>query len=760
MENEINIYLSEIGETLKISVNENLYKNLENSLKKHIGINIKDILILNSNSQNLNLDILNNNNINDNNLYIYSLDNNYELYKRYFNEIFKTKNENFNFYVSNELIQTFNFNFNFNFNNNNNINNNNNKNNENNNNFNDNEIIINKLKIVLENFKNSHIQIQSNLKIIKYLLVNNISNITKSLYVFYKNFNIQTNVLKQNFSNFNFIYSETQKHLENLNNKFKTFIQFKLSLNSLKQKDFFEKIFNENKIKKTKENIFNQFKNLSEKIKDKEKKYENLLKNIYDLNLENNINKIIDNNELDLIKEKFNKFSEFISKYSKLKFENDLKQINNGLNLEKIEKEYENIINQSIFNNLLSDCEKLVFNFKDFISNNVLIKFFDYSNKIFNNINSINEINKKLKSYQNLLNNIEKEIYSFIFYINEINNFQFYYNEFERRICFLKNLKIKINFLKDDIKNENKNRNFYNQKLSEKNNNKLINDFTKNNNNNNIQIFFDWNEIKYNFDIYGDIYYNSINIYENEEEKNNNFNNNNKIIINENIDYNNRIFNLNKEIEKYSFIIKDLKEKIKLKEKTLEEFQNNFKKINYYFDEIKNNNNNIENNFNFQNTYLIKKTFFEYFTNILTIKNNEINTLNKKYNILFMNIEDYYSEINNKYIIDFFNIYKGTRNLFFKYNNNFYCVLLNNNNNNNLNETTNFIFKLDLIKNNIDKILLEKKIVFIIGIVNYIDNENYITLSKIDYIFEISNINNTNNNNNNNKEIYFNFIFN
>ena len=81
MENEINIYLSEIGETLKISVNENLYKNLENSLKKHIGINIKDILILNSNSQNLNLDILNNNNINDNNLYIYSLDNNYELYK-------------------------------------------------------------------------------------------------------------------------------------------------------------------------------------------------------------------------------------------------------------------------------------------------------------------------------------------------------------------------------------------------------------------------------------------------------------------------------------------------------------------------------------------------------------------------------------------------------------------------------------------------------------------------------------------------------
>ena len=315
-----------------------------------------------------------------------------------------------------------------------------------------------------------------------------------------------------------------------------------------------------------------------------------------------------------------------------------------------------------------------------------------------------------------------------------------------------------FNFLKDDIKNENKNRNFYNQKLSEKNNNKLINDFTKNNNNNNIQIFFDWNEIKYNFDIYGDIYYNSINIYENEEEKNNNFNNNNKIIINENIDYNNRIFNLNKEIEKYSFIIKDLKEKIKLKEKTLEEFQNNFKKINYYFDEIKNNNNNIENNLNFQNTYLIKKTFFEYFTNILTIKNNEINTLNKKYNILFMNIEDYYSEINNKYIIDFFNIYKGTRNLFFKYNNNFYCVLLNNNNNN-LNETTNFIFKLDLIKNNIDKILLEKKIVFIIGIVNYIDNENNITLSKIDYIFEISNINNTNNNNNN-KEIYFNFIFN
>ena len=222
MENEINIYLSEIGETLKISVNENIYKNLENSLKKHIGINIKDILILNSNSQNLNLDILNNNNINDNNLYIYSLDNNYELYKRYFNEIFKTKNENFNFYVSNELLQTFNFNFNFNFNNNNNINNNNIKNKENNNNFNDNEIILNKLKIVLENFKNSHIQIQSNLKIIKYLLANNISNITKSLYVFYKNFNIQTNVLKQNFSNFNFIYSETQKHLENLNNKFKT----------------------------------------------------------------------------------------------------------------------------------------------------------------------------------------------------------------------------------------------------------------------------------------------------------------------------------------------------------------------------------------------------------------------------------------------------------------------------------------------------------------------------------------------------------
>ena len=60
-----------------------------------------------------------------------------------------------------------------------------------------------------------------------------------------------------------------------------------------------------------------------------------------------------------------------------------------------------------------------------------------------------------------------------------------------------------------------------------------------------------------------------------------------------------------------------------------------------------NNKNNINNENNENNIYLslsqtfiIKKTFFNYFTNLLSIKNEEYNRLFSLYNSLKMSLED------------------------------------------------------------------------------------------------------------------------
>ena len=62
---------------------------------------------------------------------------------------------------------------------------------------------------------------------------------------------------------------------------------------------------------------------------------------------------------------------------------------------------------------------------------------------------------------------------------------------------------------------------------------------------------------------------------------------------------------------------------------------------------IINNKNNINNENNENNIYLslsqtfiIKKTFFNYFTNLLSIKNEEYNRLFSLYNSLKMSLED------------------------------------------------------------------------------------------------------------------------
>ena len=57
-------------------------------------------------------------------------------------------------------------------------------------------------------------------------------------------------------------------------------------------------------------------------------------------------------------------------------------------------------------------------------------------------------------------------------------------------------------------------------------------------------------------------------------------------------------------------------------------------------DKIKNNKNNDNIFLTLEQAFVIKKTFFNYFTNLLSIKNEEYNKLFSLYNSLKMSLED------------------------------------------------------------------------------------------------------------------------
>ena len=230
---------------------------------------------------------------------------------------------------------------------------------------------------------------------------------------------------------------------------------------------------------------------------------------------------------------------------------------------------------------------------------------------------------------------------------------------------------------------------------------------------NSILSFFEWDDIKGNFDIYGDKYYTNIKIDEDElnyfisnnkyspkisTKNHNNININIDNIFSENYFQQEMIYRLNKKIIEYKAEIEQLTNKIENKNNEFRQLKYNIEQINNIFnsliqnkqkdknnseenigikkenkifnplyDEIndeneeesfaikdnndssssneeiknKNNNENSSNTFlSLEQTFIIKKTFFNYFTNLLSIKNEEYNKLFGMYNSLKMSLED------------------------------------------------------------------------------------------------------------------------
>ena len=158
----------------------------------------------------------------------------------------------------------------------------------------------------------------------------------------------------------------------------------------------------------------------------------------------------------------------------------------------------------------------------------IIKKFFRFSSDIFFTLDNFELNNKKFLNYKNLLENIDKDNFDLLFSLDEALRFRFYFNEYERRIYF----KIKNSLIK-----ENEIRQKFNEELKEYFKGK-VNDIQFGISNN-ILSFFEWDDIKGNFDIYGDKYYTNIKLEEG------NFiskNKNDSKISNINIEYINNIF--------------------------------------------------------------------------------------------------------------------------------------------------------------------------------------------------------------------------
>ena len=377
----------------------------------------------------------------------------------------------------------------------------------------------------------------------------------------------------------------------------------------------------------------------------------------------------------------------------------------------------EDELNVFIYNvkNIKNETENIINKIKLFITDSIIKKFFRFSNDIFLALDPIESYNEKFNTYKNSIEKIGKDNFDLLFSIDEALRFKYYFNEYERRINYLKDLKRTIYKLKKSLKKENEIRKKFNEELKNYFNGKIddkvfgISD--------SIISYFEWDDIKGSFDIYGDKNYSNITL---EEEELNVFNSNNnnqiklskeKLISLEDIisknDYqqemiynlNNKILEYKSEIDKLKNIIENKNNEFKQLKYNIEQINNLFKNkikniksenkdsnINIYenncikkenkifnplYDEmtddneineeesfaIKDNNNDSnssvedisnQNNINNENniylslnqTFIIKKTFFNYFTNLLSIKNEEYNRLFSLYNSLKMSLED------------------------------------------------------------------------------------------------------------------------
>ena len=706
------LIISELGQQRRISSQKDLTKYLDSSFKD-LGLTKNDIILISSNNleNKMNLIIPPNKKENDNikeDLYLFSINNRYEIYKQEFENKIKTQIENNAFIPTKDLLGD---RLSINYKNEPLINGKNKC-------YNNIQIQkeISHVQEIYTNYKSISININSNLELMNSLINKNISNINKSLSILHNYYKNRIKTIQINFE-------QLKSHLEEINtrvisneNKIKNFIIIKKGINNKEEIELFKILINENKIKQMKEKINQNLISVKEKIKNKNISFESLINNTNDnnKNLENKIKNVIDEKKIEEIKNEIkrikDKFNELKNNYNKNKFNEEIKKIleknenANDINqridkLDDYKKEDElNIIINNI-KNIKNDSENVLNKIKDFIMNSIIKKYFRVSSDIFLALDSFESFNKKFSSYKNLLENIDKDNFDLLFSLDEALRFNFYFNEYERRINFLKDLKKIICKMKKSLEKENEIRQKFNEELKEYFNGK-VND-NKFGITNNILSFFEWDDIKGNFDIYGDKYY--LDIKSEEDEINSNIDDIN-IIFPENKFQQEMIYNLNKKILEHKSEINQLTKNIENKNIEFKQLKFNIDQINNIFNDINKNiqnktkdkNNSEENtgikkenkifnplydeinedmneeesfaikdnddslssnednkkndmkNHEYNNdiflsldqTFVIKKTFFNYFTNLLSLKNEEYNRLFSLYNSLKMSLED------------------------------------------------------------------------------------------------------------------------
>ena len=718
------LIIGEFGQERRISSQKDLMKNIEVSFKD-LGLTKNDVILISSNELENKTNLIlssnkkENSNINEikEDYYLFSTKNKYEIYKQEFDNKLKQQIENNSFISAKELFGGRLF---FNLNNNSLIN----KNITNNIQI---QKDISHIQEIYSNFNSISNNIDSNYELCRSLISKNIININKSISILYnylktriKNIQINFDSLKENLEEMNKRVSSTEKRIKN-------FIIIKMGINNKEELELFKILINENQIKQMKEKINKKINTLNEKIKNKSKEFEekvNILNND-NINIEQKIKDVIDEKKLEEIKKEIKRIKEKLNDL-KNKFYNEIEKIKEKYNNNNIEKnneddikyridkldDYKNEDELNIFihniKNIKNETENIMNKIKLFITDTIIKKFFRLSNDIFLALEPIESYNEKFNTYKNSLEKIGKDNFDLLFSIDEALRFKFYFNEYERRINYLKDLKRTIYKLKKSLKKENEIRQKFNEELKNYFNGKIndkvfgISD--------SIISYFEWDDIKGSFDIYGDKNYANITL---KEDELNLFNSNNKNEIEDIISRNDfqqeMIYNLNNKILEYKSEINKLTNIIENKNNEFKQLKYNIDQINNLFNNknkniknenkdsniniyennsikkenkifnplydemtddndineeesfaIKDNNNdsnssnediNNKNNINNENnenniylslsqTFIIKKTFFNYFTNLLSIKNEEYNRLFSLYNSLKMSLED------------------------------------------------------------------------------------------------------------------------
>ena len=718
------LIIGEFGQERRISSQKDLMKNIEVSFKD-LGLTKNDVILISSNELENKTNLIlssnkkENSNINEikEDYYLFSTKNKYEIYKQEFDNKLKQQIENNSFISAKELFGGRLF---INLNNNSLIN----KNITNNIQI---QKDISHIQEIYSNFNSISNNIDSNYELCRSLISKNIININKSISILYKYLKTRIKNIQINFESLKENLEEMNKRVSSTEKRIKNFIIIKMGINNKEELELFKILINENQIKQMKEKINKKINTLNEKIKNKSKEFEekvNILNND-NINIEQKIKDVIDEKKLEEIKKEIKRIKEKLNDL-KNKFNNEIEKIKEKYNNNNIEKNNEDDIKYRIdklddykkedelnifihnIKNIKNETENIMNKIKLFITDTIIKKFFRFSNDIFLALEPIESYNEKFNTYKNSLEKIGKDNFDLLFSIDEALRFKFYFNEYERRINYLKDLKRTIYKLKKSLKKENEIRQKFNEELKNYFNGKIndkvfgISD--------SIISYFEWDDIKGSFDIYGDKNYANITL---KEDELNSFNSNNKNEIEDIISRNDfqqeMIYNLNNKILEYKSEINKLTNIIENKNNEFKQLKYNIDQINNLFNNknkniknenkdsniniyennsikkenkifnplydemtddndineeesfaIKDNNNdsnssnediNNKNNINNENnenniylslsqTFIIKKTFFNYFTNLLSIKNEEYNRLFSLYNSLKMSLED------------------------------------------------------------------------------------------------------------------------